>query len=223
MPIRLNLLAEAQAAEEARRKDPVRRAIIISILVVAALVGYALWLQSQAILAKRDVASLMAQIQKKSKENNSVLDNQALWSVAQNKLAALRQLSTNRFLYGNLLDTLQRTTVPEVQLISFRGKQDYTYNRLIPESINGVITNKAIASNVVENCEITFRVKVFGEHAEDRFSEFRGNLEAHPFFKSRLGKTNHIVLSQSREPGPLGENSVVYTLLCPFQPIKREN
>jgi len=35
MPIRLNLLAEAQAAEEARRRDPVKRAIWIGALLVS--------------------------------------------------------------------------------------------------------------------------------------------------------------------------------------------
>ena len=38
MPIHINLLAEAQAAEELRRHDPVKRAIFIGIsLVVVAL------------------------------------------------------------------------------------------------------------------------------------------------------------------------------------------
>ena len=38
MPIHINLLAEAQAAEELRRRDPVKRAIFIGIsLVIVAL------------------------------------------------------------------------------------------------------------------------------------------------------------------------------------------
>ena len=34
MPIRINLLAEAQAAEEMRRKDPVKRAVWIGGFVI---------------------------------------------------------------------------------------------------------------------------------------------------------------------------------------------
>ena len=36
MPIRLNLLAEAQAAEEARRRDPVKRAVWMAALIIVA-------------------------------------------------------------------------------------------------------------------------------------------------------------------------------------------
>ncbi len=39
MPIRLNLLAEAQAAEEMRRRDPVKRALWLAGLIIAADAG----------------------------------------------------------------------------------------------------------------------------------------------------------------------------------------
>lgn len=41
MPIRLNLLAEAQAMEEMRRRDPVKRAIWVGSLLVAVALAWA--------------------------------------------------------------------------------------------------------------------------------------------------------------------------------------
>ena len=59
MPIRLNLLAEAQAAEEARRRDPVKRAIWLAALIIALMsipfgglllaLGVAKWLRNRSI------------------------------------------------------------------------------------------------------------------------------------------------------------------------------
>lgn len=45
MPIRINLLAEAQAAEEMRRKDPVKRSIWIGGFIVFLTLLAALTLQ----------------------------------------------------------------------------------------------------------------------------------------------------------------------------------
>jgi len=39
MPIRINLLAESQALEEMRRRDPVKRAIWVGVLVVSLLLA----------------------------------------------------------------------------------------------------------------------------------------------------------------------------------------
>ncbi|MGC3957234.1 MAG: hypothetical protein QM813_04480 [Verrucomicrobiota bacterium] len=56
MPIRLNLLAEAQAAEELRRNDPVKRALWVSVLLIALVLVWASSLQLKLIVAKRNSA-----------------------------------------------------------------------------------------------------------------------------------------------------------------------
>jgi len=40
MPIRINLLAEARALEELRRKDPVKRVAVVGILLFLLLIAF---------------------------------------------------------------------------------------------------------------------------------------------------------------------------------------
>ena len=56
MPIHLNLLAEAQAAEEERRRNPVKRAIWIAILFVVLILVWSSSLQLKAILIRSEVS-----------------------------------------------------------------------------------------------------------------------------------------------------------------------
>ena len=50
MPIRINLLAEAKAAEELRRHDPVKRVIFVGALAVALTLVWSSSLQLQTML-----------------------------------------------------------------------------------------------------------------------------------------------------------------------------
>jgi len=51
MPIRLNLLAEAQAIEEMRRHNPVKRAIWVGALLVCLMLVWSSSLQLKAMMA----------------------------------------------------------------------------------------------------------------------------------------------------------------------------
>ena len=55
MPIRINLLAEAHAAEELRRKDPVKRGIYGAVVVVSCVLIWALTLQLKIMAAKHEL------------------------------------------------------------------------------------------------------------------------------------------------------------------------
>ena len=52
MPIRINLLAEAQALEEMRRKDPVKRAALAAGALVCLALVYSSYLQLRAGIAR---------------------------------------------------------------------------------------------------------------------------------------------------------------------------
>ncbi|HXG47613.1 MAG TPA: hypothetical protein VNO52_08310, partial [Methylomirabilota bacterium] len=60
MPIRINLLAEAQAAEELRRKDPVKRAALVAGALVTGVAAWSGTLQFQVLRSKRDLGQLEA-------------------------------------------------------------------------------------------------------------------------------------------------------------------
>ncbi|MEI8041555.1 MAG: hypothetical protein WCL11_09115, partial [Verrucomicrobiota bacterium] len=125
MPIRLNLLAEAQAAEEARRRDPVKRAIWLGILAVVLILVWSSSLQLKAMLLRSDVSRLEGQLAFKTNDYRAVLDDQSKTAEMKQKLDALRRLSANRLLNGTLLNALQQTTVDDIQLVRLRLDQSY--------------------------------------------------------------------------------------------------
>src|SRR5262245_23545495 len=116
MAIRLNLLAEAQAAEEMRRKDPVKRVGFAAALLIALMLVWSSSLQLKAKIITRQVAHVDAQMSTISNEYRVVLDNQKKADEARRNVVALRQLTTNRFLGANLLNALQQTTVDDIEL-----------------------------------------------------------------------------------------------------------
>ena len=76
MPIRLNLLAEAQAAEELRRRDPVKRALWLSVLVIAGMLAWSSFLQLRTTLANSDLTRMEAQTGARTNEFRQILDSQ---------------------------------------------------------------------------------------------------------------------------------------------------
>src|ERR1019366_3373131 len=127
MPIRLNLLAEAQAAEEERRRDPVKRALWLAALLIAAILAWSSVLQLRITLAKSDTTRMEAQMGARTNEFQQILDNQRKAVEINERLRVLRQLASIRLLNGNLLDALQKTTVDDVQLLRLRVDQTYAY------------------------------------------------------------------------------------------------
>ena len=113
MPIRINLLSEAIAAEDLRRRDPVKRAIFIGLLLVAgSLVWYSsTWLGS--MMSKESLNHVEAEIETHTNDYAHVMDNTKKIADVQRKLGALKQLNAERFLQGNLLNALQQTYVPK--------------------------------------------------------------------------------------------------------------
>src|ERR1035441_2306292 len=126
MPIRLNLLAEAHAAEEMRRRDPVKRALWLAALIIALILVWSSYLQLRATLANSDVTRVEAQMGSRTNEFQQILDNQKKTGEIDGRLRLLRQLAGNWFLNGTLLNTFQQTTVEDVQLIRLRVEQLYT-------------------------------------------------------------------------------------------------
>ena len=58
MPIRINLLAEAQAAEEMRRKDPVKRSIWVGSFLVFLVLLWGFSLQVKIMVTRSEMSAL---------------------------------------------------------------------------------------------------------------------------------------------------------------------
>src|SRR6187431_1149134 len=125
MPIRLNLLAEAQAAEDTRRRDPAKRVIWVSVILVAAMLVWSSSLFLKGMLVNSSLSSVEHQMNSRTNQYQRILDNQKKAIEIKAKLTALHQLATNRFLNGTLLNALQQTSSEDVHLVRLKVDQVY--------------------------------------------------------------------------------------------------
>lgn len=217
MPIRINLLAEMQALEELRRRDPVKRAVLVGVCLVAVILVWITSLMVEKISVKSEIANLERQIQSGSKDYKQVLDNQKSLVDGHQKLTALNQLSTNRFLMGNVLDALQKSTVENVQLTRFKIDQTYSIIEATKSTTNdqGVVTQGKPAL-FVEHTTLTITAKDTSSVPGDSISRYQAALSRNSFFHSLISatRTNDFRLTTSLTPqsDPDGRTFVAFTL-----------
>ncbi len=99
MAIRINLLAEEQAAEEMRRKNPVKRGIWVGSFCVAMVLLWILKLQLDIGYCISSYNRLDQEWKNKNQTYATVTNNIAKTAEMDRKLAALDRLSTNRFFW----------------------------------------------------------------------------------------------------------------------------
>jgi len=219
MPIRLNLLAEAQAAEVLRRRDPVKRAGWLAGLLIAAMLLWSGWVQVRVLWATRELTLIDRQISTRTNEFALVQDSQTRQAEIQRKLAALRQLATQRFLNGNMLNALQHTTMDDVQLTRLTVKQDYLYNEEVKPKTNSsgrVLLGKP--ATVTEKILLTLEARDYGPNAGDQVVKFKERMGQNDYFQTALGKTNELRLADPTPPqtGPDGRTYVAFKLECRY-------
>jgi hypothetical protein len=98
MPIRLNLLAEQQAAEDLRRRDPVKRAMWVAGLIVGVVAIWSGRLQIKLMAAMHVVNGYEAEWKKLEPEYKKVTANFDKAAEAERKWTALQSLASNRVL-----------------------------------------------------------------------------------------------------------------------------
>ena len=220
MPIRLNLLAEAQVAEDMRRRDPVKRAVWLAALIIALVLVWSSFLQLRATLANSDVTRVEAQMGARTNEFQQVLDNQAKAREIDGRVRVLRQLAGNRFLNGNLLNALQHTTVEDVQLIRLRVEQLYTVTAGTQSHTND--DNVVVPGRAPTATEkiVTYLEGIDSSpNPGDQVSRFKGALASNAYFKEMLAKTNAVNLKNLSPPqvAPVtGKPCVMFTLECRY-------
>jgi len=210
MPIRLNLLAEEQAREEMRRRDPVKRAMWAGGLVVALVLIWSCSLQLQAMIAKAEVSHVEAAIVANTNRYKLALEAQKLLQDAETRLAALDELATNRFLQGTLLNALQQAAADDVSLTRLRSEQIYT----AAMAIRPGKTNKQPV--MAESIVITLDAKDEGPNPGDQITGYRQVISATPYFKEALGKTNVVRLTNlgNQQAAADGKPYLPFTVEC---------
>jgi hypothetical protein len=200
MPIRLNLLAEAQAAEDQRRRDPVKRALWIAALLVALVLVWASSLQLKAIIANQELGRVAAQMNARTNEFKKVIDAQKKIADINNRLVALHSLATNRFLTGNLLDALQHTVVDDVQLAQLKVEQAYTLVEGTKPKTNGTSVVPGRPAAITERIVLSWEGSDASASPGDEVTRFKELIASHPYFQSGLGKSNQVTLKSLSPP-----------------------
>ena len=191
MPIRINLLAEAQAAEEMRRKDPVKRSIWVAGFVVFLVLLVSVTLQFKIMQARADVGAVQTSWKAIEKPFQEVNDQRNRKNEFEKKLSALDQFTTNRTLWANALNALQHTPVPDVQLVRLRTEQSF-------ESV--VRTNTAGKQSLIaEKTVVTLEGRDYASNGEG-VPNFKESISTNAYFQQYLQKTNKVQLTSLSAP-----------------------
>ena len=219
MPIRINLLAEANAAEELRRHDPVKRVIFVGALAVALTLVWSSSLQLETMLAKRVVSDRQTEIAAHTNEYQRVLTDQKKIADAKQKLDALKKMTNSRFLQGNLLNALQQITVDGVRLTRLKVDQDYFYaaGTSSQTNKNGVILGRP--NTVTEKVIVWLEARDSSANPGDQVNKFKEVVADQSYFRAMLNKTNGVQLVNLSplQAGLDGKPCVFFTLKCNFQ------
>jgi hypothetical protein len=217
MPIQINLLAESQALEELRRRDPVKRAIWIGVCLVAIMLIWSGSLQLKATIAQKGLSRVESDIAAHAAAYQVVQANQKKLDDVSSKLGKLRQLATNRFLNGTALNALQQTTVDDVQLVHFRIDQKYELAEATKAKTNADerVTPGRPAS-ATEKITLTLDARDTSANPGDQVNRLKQSVSDSVYFKDALGKTNQVRLTNLQPPqmGSDGKPLVLFTLEC---------
>jgi hypothetical protein len=218
MPIRINLLAEAQELELERQRDPVKRAIWIGAALVILMVAWCSSLQLKAIVAKGELNKVESQLSSRTNEFQQVLDNQKKLADVDVRLGKLHLMATNRLLYGTLLNALQQTTIDDVQLIRMRAEQNFVLNEEIKAKTNAngrLVPGKP--ATVTEKTVLTLDARDTGANPGDQVNKFKKAVADAPYFRTMLGGSNEVRLTSLSAPQTLdGKPFVQFTLECRY-------
>jgi len=219
MPIRLNLLAEAHAEEELRRRDPVKRALWVGVFLAGGILLWAAYLQMQIMLAKNRISSQGAQLSELTQKFNAVTAKKKELIIIQEKFGSLERLQTNRFLWASALNALQQATIRDIQVTALHCEVSYKIVELPPKP--GAKVTKVTRPETESAVRVGLQIdaKDFGANPGDQVGRFKHALSTNAFFRSFLGTSNEITLRSLSAPtvdGGSGKGVVMFSFDCKF-------
>ncbi len=227
MPIRINLLAEQQEADELRRRDPVKRATWVGGFLVGVLAVWGGYLQVRLMAATREVNRYESEWKKLEPAYKKVSANMEAATELERKWAALQALATNRFLWANPLNALQfvMVTVDEVQIMALKTSQTYTITDPVKPSTNavGVVsrgkpgTSREKVSFNLEGRDTSKEAKDPSKRSTDGVFKLQEAINNYPYFKTNVVRSQLITRSPFQpDPNNPTKSFSTFTLGCEF-------
>ncbi len=226
MPIRINLLAETQAIEDLRRRDPVKRAVLIGVVLVAIMLAWSSSLMVKSLVVKSDASRMESELNSRTNDYRQVLENKRKLAEDYQKLAALHRLATNRFLVGNFLNAFQQISVDNVQLVHLKLDLNYTVTEEVKaakDSEEGGASTPAKPGTATEKISFALNARDNSPAAGDAVNRFREAISTAPYFKAQLGEQNGIRLKSLSAPqtDPDGSPFILFALEASLPEKKR--
>jgi hypothetical protein len=203
MPIQINLLAEAQAAEELRRKDPVKRGIWIAGFLVSLVLLWILKLQCDIWFGQNTYNRLENEWKRDFDKYAGVTNQQARTAEVNQKLAALDNLATNRFLWAPVLNALQKTMVDHIQVTHIWCEQAETEEAA--HDVGSGSSKMHVAGGMVE--KIILYIEAEDTNPKGRnYDKYKESLCSSDFFVKSLKRKDGFVLDGTLS-GPVADPS----------------
>src|SRR5262249_10982046 len=127
------------------------------------------------------------------------------------KLAKLFQLSTNRFLNGNVLNALQQTTTDDVQLVHFRAEERYILTPEVPAQTNDERFIPGKPATIREQIKLTFEARDTSGTGGEQVAKYRASLGNCSYFQHALSRTNQVPV-KLESSGPETDGKYPFTL-----------
>lgn len=219
MPIRINLLAEALAAEEMRRRDPVKRAVYVAVCLVVMVLVWMSSLQVKIIADKSRLSNLEARLNSHTNAYTKILENKKTLEDVHNKLAALNKMASDRFLQGPLLDAPMHATVDGIQLLHLRTDHQFeNAPEIKPVVEHGRTVTPGRAAGAVEHVKLILDAKdISSNPGNEQINKFKQTLADTAYFKTQQISTNNILLKNLSAPqydNESGKSYVLFSLEC---------
>jgi hypothetical protein len=220
MAIRINLLAEAQAEEELRRRDPVKRSVLGGSLLIACFLVWFSSIWATTLWSSRQLTAIETEIQTRTNDFGQVLANQRKAADASRRIESLQKLSAARFLHGTLLESLQKVYVPNVQITRLRIDQSYASTPGSPPVTNSFGVLPGRPGTATERVLMTIDARDSSSNPGDQINHFKEALSTQENLKILLDKTNNAVRLSAPPSAPQsisdGKFFVIFTLESRF-------
>jgi hypothetical protein len=216
MPIRINLLAEQQAAEDIKRRDPVKRVTWVAGAIVAFLLLWTAFLQVRLTASRSAVDEVESRFAQIRAQYQLVRTNHFIAVDAENKLSSLDQLTAERFLWAAPLHTLQYSLVDDIELTQLRGNQTYVYSEATPSITNssGVVRGKPATAR--ERITLRIEGRDYSANSVLNVRKFQESLTNQAYFQAHLSKAELAGLSPVQSEPGTSRQFATFTIECQY-------
>jgi hypothetical protein len=192
MPIRINLLAEVQAAEELRRQDPVKRAILAAVGIVVVVLFYTGLLVWQGMQKQKQLEERQQTWNKLKPQYDAIKRNDALKVEADKKAEVLYAYSTNRWFWAPVLNAFSQVSTnafaTNLQVVRLNTEQMFLDAPAVKAVTNaaGKVVAPARSAGISEQNKLIITAKDFGRDTDANYNRLRLTISEFPFFKAAL-------------------------------------